>query len=206
MEVNAEISLPLNSSVAVYRLPALHHQIKMCQNELVVLIQNLQKRNRLATELYDKYHPDIMLVQEINLDSETHPFPAYNTSSMEYGTAISSSSKYELCDITKVQSPHSEIGGFIKKKTTIATIHAKSSIEFVSFHGYNGHPFQEERKIGRPRRGGVGGALPHRTRRCLRKISIPGRTSIWRPFEGRWRGRVPVVVTICRWTMLSRRG
>ena len=44
----------------------------------------------------------------------------------------------------KVQSPYSELGGFIRKKSSVATV---KSIQFVSFHGYNGQPFKSKDKL-----------------------------------------------------------
>ena len=107
-----------------------------------VLVQNLQKRAGLATRLSTKYKPDVSLVQEINFNSETYPFEASTLSSMGYGTAIGSSS--ELNEIKHVKSPHKETGGFIVKKTTIATI---NSVQFISFHGFNGQPFKNKDKL-----------------------------------------------------------
>ena len=119
-----------------------------------VLIQNLQKRNSLATDLCNEYDPDIILAQEINLHTETNDgccyFPANNVSSMGYGTAIGIHNKnkhkeeFKVSDIKKVQSPNAEFGGMFYKKTTIATI---QSIQFVSFHGYNGQPFKSISKL-----------------------------------------------------------
>jgi hypothetical protein len=59
-----------------------------------------------------------------------------------------------LTNIRRVDSPHAETGGFIRKKTIIATLHCiitsgsnstkqPRSIQFVSFHGYNGQPFKK---------------------------------------------------------------
>jgi len=107
-----------------------------------VLIQNLQKRECLASQLSKKYHPDVMLVQEINLSSETSPFLANNVSSMGYGTAIGS--RFDVSDVMTIQSPYAEFGGFIHKKTTVATV---KSVQFVSFHGYNGQPFKNKEKL-----------------------------------------------------------
>ena len=107
-----------------------------------ILVQNLQKRDSLATELFEEHDPDVMLLQEINIHSETHSFPASNISSMGYGTAIGS--KFEATDIKYIQSPYSEFGGIIHKKTTIATV---NTIQFVSFHGYNGQPFKKKFKL-----------------------------------------------------------
>ncbi|KAL7534244.1 hypothetical protein ACHAXR_005753 [Thalassiosira sp. AJA248-18] len=107
-----------------------------------VLIQNLQKREGLATDLSKTYGPDVMLVQEINLNSEADRFAANNVSSRGYGTAIES--KFDLTNVKKVQSPFSEFGGFICKKTTVATV---KSVQFVSFHGYNGQPFKSKEKL-----------------------------------------------------------
>lgn len=110
----------------------------------MVLIQNLQKRGGLATELLEKYDPDVMLLQEINLRAETQSdfFTANNVSKMGFGTAIGS--KFEISNIRHAQSPYAETGGIIHKKTTIASI---QSIEFVSFHGYNGQPFKNKEKL-----------------------------------------------------------
>lgn len=107
-----------------------------------ILIQNLQKRDCLASQLSEIYDPDVILVQEINLSSETSLFPANNVSSMGYGTAIGS--RFELSNIRMVKSPCSEFGGFIFKKTTVATV---KSVQFVSFHGYNGQPFKNKEKL-----------------------------------------------------------
>jgi endonuclease/exonuclease/phosphatase family metal-dependent hydrolase len=103
-----------------------------------VLVQNLQKRSALATELINKHDPDVMLAQEINLSSETHTFQASNVSSLGYGTAISC--KDSVTDIKLVSAPYAEFGGFVHKKTTVAT--TTKLIQFVSFHGYNGQPFK----------------------------------------------------------------
>ena len=107
-----------------------------------VLVQNLQKKGGLATELFQDYDPDVMILQEINLKSETHDFPANYVSRMGYGTAIGS--KFNQNNITFVQSPYAEFGGIIHKKTTISTI---NSVQYVSFHGYNGLPFKDKRKL-----------------------------------------------------------
>lgn len=107
-----------------------------------VLIQNLQKRSLLATQLFEEHDPDVMLAQEINLHSETRNFPANNVSSMGYGTAISS--KSELENIMCVRSPYAEFGGMIHKKTIIAST---GSVQFVSFHGYNGQPFKSIERL-----------------------------------------------------------
>ena len=108
-----------------------------------VLVQNLQKRNGLATQLFEEHHhPDVMLVQEINIYSETCNFTASNVSKRGYGTAIGS--EFEMSNIKYVESPYAEVGGFIRKKTTIATI---QSVQFVTFHGYNGQPFKDKDKL-----------------------------------------------------------
>lgn len=103
-----------------------------------ILIQNLQKRKNLATELFEKYNPEIMLVQEVNLTSESIQFNAKTVSRMGYGTAIRSRNQ-EVSHVMHVQAPFAEIGGFFYKKTTLASI---GPIQFVSFHGYNGQPFK----------------------------------------------------------------
>ena len=111
-----------------------------------VLIQNLEKRSGLATQLVEEHKPEIVLVQEINLSSERCNFPAYNVSKRSgYGTAIgSTSNEFEITNIMRVLSPHAEVGGFMYKKTTIATI---QSVQYVSFHGYNGLPFKDKQKL-----------------------------------------------------------
>ena len=108
-----------------------------------VLVQNLQKRDNLGTILYKKYNPNVMLVQEINIHSETKQFMAKNVSKMGFGTAITS--EFQISEIKQLQSPHSEFGGLIYKRTTIATIMKK--IQMVSFHGYNGQPFKNIKKL-----------------------------------------------------------
>jgi len=107
-----------------------------------ILVQNLQKRDNLATELFEEHDPDMMLLQEINLPSETHDFPASNVSSLGYGTAIGG--KFEVTGIKFVRSPHSEFGGIIHKKTTVASV---NMVQFVSFHGYNGQPFKKKGRL-----------------------------------------------------------
>lgn len=107
-----------------------------------VLVQNLQKRPALATTLIKEHAPDVMLAQEINLPSEDRAFQASNVSSMGYGTAIFSNG--EVNHVKQVNSPHAEIGGFIRKKTTVATV---NSVQFVSFHGYNGQPWKNVEKL-----------------------------------------------------------
>lgn len=109
-----------------------------------LLIQNLQKIPGLATDLIQQYEPDIMLAQEINISSEnSENFEAHNTSKLGYGTAIYSRDE-TLTDIKLVDSPYAEFGGFIYKKTTIATAYG---VQFVSFHGYNGTPFKSIKKL-----------------------------------------------------------
>ena len=111
-----------------------------------ILVQNLQKKPSLATTLAGEHDPHVMLVQEINLHSETFPFQATYVSSMGYGTAISS--KGGLRNIRLVESPHAEFGGFIRKKTTVCTVDTSTtSLQFVSFHGYNGQPFKSIEKL-----------------------------------------------------------
>ena len=94
-----------------------------------IIVQNLQKSDGLATDLFEEYEPDVMLVEEINLHSEQHPyFPARSVSRMGYGTAIRIRSKKlsEVTNIKYAQSPYAELGGMIRKKTTIATIYGQT--------------------------------------------------------------------------------
>ena len=108
-----------------------------------VLVQNLQKIKGLGTELINEHNPDVMLAQEINLNSESDSdFHAHNTSSLGFGTAIWS--KSPITNIQLVESPYAEFGGFIHKKTTIA---CTKGITFISFHGYNGVPFRRIDKL-----------------------------------------------------------
>mmetsp|Transcript_3403 Transcript_3403/g.4550 ORF Transcript_3403/g.4550 Transcript_3403/m.4550 type:complete len:214 (+) Transcript_3403:95-736(+) len=120
-----------------------------------VLIQNLQKKPGLATELLLEHSPDVMLAQEIDFLSEKNHSDdnangsyAHNTSKLGYGTAIHSSDRNKNChpitDIHLIDSPYTEFGGLIRKKTTIGTI---EGIQFVSFHGYNGTPFKSIDKL-----------------------------------------------------------
>ena len=109
------------------------------------------------------------MAQEVNLSSESFWFrqsAAHFTSRFGYGTAIyhhrrkniSSSAKdrdddSSLTDIHRVESPHAETGGFIRKKTILATttigtlllgqttaLPPPGAIQWISFHGYNGQP------------------------------------------------------------------
>jgi endonuclease/exonuclease/phosphatase family metal-dependent hydrolase len=120
-----------------------------------ILIQNLQKRDGLATELFNKHDPDVMLCQEINLPSESCHFQqANNVSSMGFGTAIAIGSKLVNTNANlstrtiRVQSPYAEFGGLIHKKTTVTCIIVNSiPVQFVSFHGYNGQPFKNVSKL-----------------------------------------------------------
>ena len=162
-----------------------------------VIIQNLHKEKHLASDLATKYdHPDIMLLQEINLYSEDvaindddcrYPYDcAHNTSKFGYGTAIyakknpttatstatngaaaaatttvntgQTRESRTLSNIRYVDSPHAETGGFIYKKTVIATYNytsknadgggeTRNQIELISFHGYNGQPLKSVTKL-----------------------------------------------------------
>ncbi len=145
-----------------------------------VLIQNLQKREGLASSLDSKFNPDIILAQEIKLQSESLPFEAHNVSRMGYGTAIGIGSKnansnansnanqsasFKITKVLCVESPYAEFGGLIHKKTTLASVEIMSPssdssvihsstcntsstiIQIVSFHGYNGQPFQSVEKL-----------------------------------------------------------
>jgi endonuclease/exonuclease/phosphatase (EEP) superfamily protein YafD len=107
-----------------------------------IVVQNLQKRAHLGGELIEKHDPDVLLAQEINLKTESQEFGTANfVSRLGYGTAIYS--KSAITNIRQVKSPHAEIGGFVYKKTTVATCRDgddRTQIEFISFHGYNGQP------------------------------------------------------------------
>lgn len=93
-----------------------------------VLVQNLQKKSGLGTrELRGQYDPDVLLAQEINLRTEDRAlFPAINVSSVGgFGTAIGLGVRQNgatCTDVRQVSSPYAELGGFIRKKTTVATV------------------------------------------------------------------------------------
>jgi len=115
--------------------------------EFRVVIQNLQKQTQLASDLVAQYQPDILLAQEVNLSSESESFTEQAvafTSRNGFGTAVYSADQNRLSSIHRVESPHSETGGFIRKKTIIATTQiGDHPVQFVSFHGYNGQPFKK---------------------------------------------------------------
>jgi endonuclease/exonuclease/phosphatase (EEP) superfamily protein YafD len=138
----------------------------MAQNELqqqqageevrvVVLVQNLQKQTHLASDLIIQYQPLILLAQEVNLSSESASFAEEAvafTSRSGYGTAIySHTTTARLSNVHRVESPHAEMGGFIRKKTIIATTcidddgknNQTTVVQWISFHGYNGQPFKK---------------------------------------------------------------
>ena len=108
-----------------------------------IVIQNLQKQPGLAGRLIfahsaDAHPVDVFLAQEISIGSEPQFREAHFTSKMGYGTAV-----YCRCgatDVRRIVSPTAELGGFIKKKTTIAHC---MGVECVSFHGYNGTPWRD---------------------------------------------------------------
>ena len=96
------------------------------------IIQNIQKHSNLASDLHQSHEPDMMLLQEINWRHEdtTDIFNprhnASNTSVLGFGTAIYSKKENQLSNIRHVSSPHAEMGGFIHKLTTVATLHIVS--------------------------------------------------------------------------------
>ena len=101
-----------------------------------VVVQNLEKQRGLATKLVRELAPDVLLAQEISLDTEEDAlFPAHHVSPSGYGTAVYG--RGDVRDIRAVVSPHAETGGFIYKKTTVALV---DGVQYVSFHGYNGQP------------------------------------------------------------------
>lgn len=105
---------------------------------LTILVQNLQKKDSLATHLIAKYKPHVMLAQEINISSEKDTiFLADTTSKLGYGTAIFGREVKTSNKGISILSPHAELGGFIRKKTTVASY---KGIQCISFHGYNGTP------------------------------------------------------------------
>lgn len=114
---------------------------------MIIVVQNLNKISGLASFLVDRYQPHILLAQEISLSTEDaarkENFIAQHTSKRAgYGTAILSRTR--LTSVQRVLSPHAEFGGFIVKKTIVAT---SNNIQFVSFHGYNGQPLKDVSKL-----------------------------------------------------------
>jgi endonuclease/exonuclease/phosphatase (EEP) superfamily protein YafD len=109
-----------------------------------VLIQNLQKKQALASQLIQEYEPDVMLAQEINLSSEDQPLcPYYQASNISFlGFGIAIYSKTPITNIKTINSPFPEFGGFIRKMTTVGN---SNGMQFVSFHGYNGIPFRRSK-------------------------------------------------------------
>lgn len=107
-----------------------------------IVVQNLAKKARLATELVELHQPDVLLAQEINLSSESID-TVNNTSRLGYGTAIYSRTA-AVTNVRRVTSPNAELGGFIVKKTTVADF---MGVQFVSFHGYNGQPMRNAQKL-----------------------------------------------------------
>mmetsp|Transcript_39425 Transcript_39425/g.77563 ORF Transcript_39425/g.77563 Transcript_39425/m.77563 type:complete len:105 (+) Transcript_39425:1330-1644(+) len=61
---------------------------------------------------------------------------------MGYGTAIYSSKGTQ--NTQSCLSPYAEFGGFIYKKTTISN---SDGVQFVSFHGFNGTPSRDPKKL-----------------------------------------------------------
>ena len=118
---------------------------------ITIVVQNLEKKAGLAGKLKAQFTPDILLVQEFNSATEDvlGDF-VQHTSRLGYGTAIHCSSGLPA-NVRCVKSPAAEIGGFIRKKTIVAeslfllssTDTAKTNVQFVSFHGYNGTPFRD---------------------------------------------------------------
>lgn len=107
-----------------------------------VVVQNLQKTDGLASKLLEERPCAVMLAQEISALSEHLPFVSH-TSKRGYGTAIFVSKELRLENVRKVQSPHAELGGFIVKKSIVASCvfpGNATKIELISFHGYNGWP------------------------------------------------------------------
>ena len=91
-----------------------------------VVVQNLQKRSHLASDLIDEYDPDLLLAQEISLYSEEKVLFGDDRMACNvyewvgYGTAIWTKLPATLVNIRRVDSPYADFG-FIYKKTTIAT-------------------------------------------------------------------------------------
>jgi hypothetical protein len=120
-----------------------------------VLVQNLQKRSGLASDLTSQYEPDVVLSQEISWGSEMDDFRNHAISHTSviggYGTAIyvrETSSSSMFANVRKVLSPHPEFGGFIYKKTILANSTIQGNIiQLVSFHGYNGQPWKNVDKL-----------------------------------------------------------
>jgi endonuclease/exonuclease/phosphatase (EEP) superfamily protein YafD len=105
---------------------------------MLVLVQNLQKKAGLAGKLAAAHDVDVLLAQEANKSSEARGFYAASyTSRMGYGTAVYARDSSSVRNEVHVLSPVAELGGFIRKKTTVVDC---GPVQFVSFHGYNGTP------------------------------------------------------------------
>ena len=115
---------------------------------ITIVVQNLQKTAGLAGALLAQHAPDVLLAQEISLSTEdAFRFgDAHHTSRMGYGTAICSGGGGGgvPANVRRVTSPVAELGGLIKKKTTIAEC---KGMQCVSFHGYNGTPFRDVKSL-----------------------------------------------------------
>lgn len=109
---------------------------------VTIAVQNLQKKPALAGHLLRAHPVDVLLAQEVNLRSEPCLFTrAHHTSRLGFGTGIhSTSTECQPRQIAKVISPGAELGGFVRKKTTVAVCFG---ITCVSFHGYNGTPWRD---------------------------------------------------------------
>lgn len=129
----------LTSKLLSYFISILLPSLLQASHIMKILVQNLQKKAGLGGKLINEHQPDIFLAQEVSLSSEAMGlFGAEFTSNMGYGTAIYC--REGVSSVERVLSPVAEMGGFIKKKTTLALC---MGVQCVSFHGYNGSPHRD---------------------------------------------------------------
>ena len=111
-----------------------------------IVVQNLQKRKHLGSDLWKEYKPDIFLAQEIALRSEDAALFAdahFVSGALKCGTAIQCRHAAARA-VRRVKAPVAEFGAFVRKKTTVANY---DGIEVITFHGYNGKILRFVREI-----------------------------------------------------------
>lgn len=109
-----------------------------------ILVQNLQKRFHLGSDLIDREEPDVMLAQELFPWTERRDFVTH-LAYFGCGTGLYyAKGRDKVENPRQVDAPHAEVGGFVWKKTIVATI---EGIDFVSMHAYNGFPFKSIAKL-----------------------------------------------------------
>ena len=97
----------------------------------------------------NRFKPDVALFQEYwgayqlaAVESESYIGVSSTKKGFIYGTAIVTGG--DLYDQHTVMSPHKEFLIGVQKATAIATV---AGVQFASFHGYNGWPFKDPKKL-----------------------------------------------------------